>query len=191
MGYPERDKYSHWSNQEPITDVHEVLHFLAEQSRIANEEFHLHRTSGEEWEWELVAPWYTHGSSGGDRSGWDYYQIDPALAEQLVQDGLVTPHRIPRMGYMETRENELVLSSEGRMKVIAFDKEMRIVGEGLLTPGIHTDLTGTPDYRGYRREEFRHGKLYYQFEMPTGGICRVYPEEGKVLLPEEVAALAT
>lgn len=183
--FPKRGEYDHWYNDEPMTDVHEALEFLASKSPLLNEEFHLHPCSRSEWKWELVAPWYTSGDSGGDRSGYHYYQIAQELAERLVAENLVTPRRVPQWGYTETRESELVISSTGRRVIEEFEKTMRTKAESLLRPGVHTDLTGKPVYRGFRRDGYRHGRLYYKFELPGGGCCQVYPEEGKVVLPGE------
>ncbi|MGE5541229.1 MAG: hypothetical protein ACM3TU_03015 [Bacillota bacterium] len=179
---PKRTEHTTWKNPEPYTDIHAVLQLLDEQSK-TYEPFHLDQCRREGCEWEITVPWYTHGDSGGDRSGHDYYQIDPALAEQLVKDGLVIKRSIPHMGYTETREHEFVISRRGKVMLKTYLDEMREKAEALLVPGVHTDLTGEPASQGYDREHWRYGDLYFMFKLPTGGSCKVYPEQGKLVLP--------
>lgn len=189
--FPKRGEYDHWYNDEPFTDIHEVLQLLNTRSPLINEEFHLHPCPEYDWKWEIVEPWFTSGDSGGDRSGYHYYQIAPELAERLVAECLVTPRKQKEWGYTREILDELVISAAGKTMVETFEAEMRARAESMLTPGVHTDLTGDPVYRGFRREGYRHGRLYYKFQLPeSNDCCRVYPEEGRIVLPgaEEEAA---
>jgi hypothetical protein len=172
-----------------MTDLHEALEFLSSTSPVAGDEFHLHRFPFTDCEWELVAPWFTSGSSGGDRSGYHYYQIDPVLATELVKEGFVEKRRVRGWGYTRVVEDELVITEAGRQKLEAYLKEMRAKAESLLKPGVHTDLTGEVDHAGHNRDGYHCGKLYFEFRIPNQGRCRVYPEEGRLLEPEELAAL--
>lgn len=183
--YPKRDEHTHWNNEEPITDVHEALEILSEQSPTDSDEFRLHPTRGKLYAWEIVVPWYTEGDSGGDQSGYHYYQIDETLAETLVKEGLVEKRREPRMGYTHTHNDQLVISQAGRDALDAYLTQMRAKAESLLRPGVHTDLTGKPDYAGHDRDGYHCGKLYFEFRLPdTDRRCRVYPEEDRVVEPE-------
>jgi len=188
--FPKRTEHSFWHNKEPYTDPHEVLELLRSESP-TYEPLHLDRCRSEEYEWEIVVPWYTHGSSGGDMSGHNYYQIAADLAKQLVEEGLVRQRTIPHMGYTETRENEFVISPKGESTLTMYLKEMREKAETMLIPGIHTDLTGTIDYRGHGRDGWREGPLYFQFQLPEErGQCKVYPESERIVMPDEPEAEA-
>lgn len=183
-----RTEYTFWMNDEPYTSLYTVLELLAAQSQ-TYEPHHLHRCDGKDgFDWEIVVPWYSHGCSGGDQSGHHYYQFDPAIAERLVEYELVTPHKEVGWGYTTEVKDKLVISSKGSEELRRFMHDMRTKAESLLKPGVHTDLTGTIDYRGYSRDDHGSGPLHFLFEMPTGGRCRVYPEEEKIVLPEVEAA---
>jgi hypothetical protein len=189
--HPKRGEHSYWENDEPYTDVHIVLELLNKQSP-TYEPNHLDRCTGEEYDWEIIVPWFTYGSSGGDRSGHNYHQIDTALAKELVDNGWVEPRKILHMGYTETRENEFVISPAGKKKLEAYLSEMKARAESLLVPGVHTDLTGSIRYRGHRRDDWGWGPIYLIFDLPEDrGQCHVYPDEGKIVMPEDSTAEAT
>ncbi len=181
--FPKRDAYSSWRNPEPFTDIHMALELLAGDST-TTEPVYLQRCQGEDYEWQIVLPWYTHGSSGGDQSGYDYFQIDPVLAKQLVDERLVAIRRILHLGYTEERKDQFVIDRLGKRKVEDFKREMLAKAESMLTPGVHTNLTAEPERRGSSRDQWRYGALHFDFKMPLGGICRVYPEEGRLIVPE-------
>lgn len=182
---PKRDAYSRWKNPELFTDIHTVLQLLNSKSPTRTPT-HLHEChKGSDFEWEIIVPWYTQGDSGGDQSGYDYFQIEKSLAERLVTEGLVHPRTQVGRGYTTSIKDELVISTLGKEMIEGFQKDMRAKAESMLTPGVHTDLTGKPMYLGSSREHWRYGPLYYEFEMPSGGSCRVYPEEGRIVLPKE------
>lgn len=188
MSFAKRDEYSYWYNETPITDLHEALYFLAREGS-SRDPYCLAKPGGY-WgqkevpdRWELHAPWYREGSSGGDTSGTDYYQIDPALAEQLINEGYVAPRRVKQWGHTEERKDELVITEKGRCVDEAFEKQMLKKAESMLVPGIHTDLTGNPERRQYDRDKFRHGRFYVEFDTPNEGRCRIYPEQDEMIFP--------
>lgn len=183
-----RTEHTFWMNDKPYTNIYVVLELLAAQSQ-TYEPHHLHRCRGNEgFDWEIVVPWYSSGCSGGDTSGHHYYQLDPAVAEQLVKDELVTAHMEKHWGYTTEEKDKLVISHRGSEELRLFMHDMRTKAESLLKPGVHTDLTGKVDYRGHDRDDYGSGPLHFLFEMPTGGRCRVYPEEDRIVLPEVEAA---
>lgn len=184
LRFPRRNDHSRWNNPEPFADAHQVLELLLKDSA-TGEPSYVHNCKGkEEFDWEIIESWYSQGSSGGDRSGYHYYQIDPELAERMKGEGLVEPQKILYPGYTVTEEKQLVISPKGIEQLREYRSAMREKAESLLVPGIHTDLTGEIKYRGYSRDTFGYGALYYEFEMPTGGRCSVYPEDGRIVLPD-------
>ena len=180
---PRRNEHSYWDNKEPITDINEALSFLSHQGS-SSDPIHLarHRRPGGEV-WELVKPWYAEGDSGGDTSGLDYYQIDPALAQRLVAERLVVPHVVKYWGGSYEENDKLVISSAARERDRNFEHEQLGAAEKFLTPGIHTDLTGKPKRVAWGRDHHWYGRLYADYEMPDGRRCRVYPEKGEVVVP--------
>ncbi len=186
MSLRQRTKYSHWYNDAPITNLYEALDTLSSENS-SRRSVHLRKRDSEAGEgYEIAYPWYREGCSGGDTSGTDYYDIDTALAEELIRERLVQPNRVPQWGYTETRENELVLTQAAEQKLELFEKEMERKAESMLTPGIHTDLSGRPKRLCRNRDGFRCGKLYFEYELPEErGVVRVYPEEQRLVMPEE------
>ncbi len=181
--FPQRTKYTTWHNEEPITDVNEALYFLNQQGS-SSEHIHLARRRGADGlEWELVEPWYREGSSGGDTGGEHYYQIDTVLAEKLVRDALVRPHKRVGWGYTREEPDTLVISAKGEQAVRTFEEGMRSKALEFLVPGVHTDLTGEPVRCGNGRDQWRHGRVYFDFRTPAGETCRVYPEQDECIVP--------
>lgn len=178
-----RDQYTPWFNDRPINNVHEALDFLKQQSYVSGEAFHLHHNR-EGW-WELVEPWYSEGDSGGDQSGWNYYQIEEAVALQLVSAGLVAPREVPRMGYTQTIEDELVITQKGQEELAAFGARMVTIAKSMLRPGIHTDLTGEVRQRGSGRRHRSYGPYYVRILGANDEFYRVYPELGKIEGPSQ------
>jgi hypothetical protein len=176
--------HSHWYTEEVFTDINAVLQLLRAESP-TYEPNHIERNRGGDCEWQIVVPWYTQGDSGGDRSGYHYFQIDPDLVKQLIADGLVQKRTDPRIGYTYTYDNEFVVSQAGRDQSRRFESEMQAKAERMLKPGVHTDLTGKPERRGSGRDHWRFGKYYLIFELPGGNYCKVYPEEDRLVLPEQ------
>lgn len=192
MSRPKRDKYTNWWNMAPIADLHEALHLLNEELPWISEDafIRLHdcRSDKGGFPWEIILPWYREGSSGGDASGYHYLQIDPNLAEHLVAEELVDCRRKYQGSLI--LPDEYVISATGRRRWLEFFETMRTKAVGMLKPGIHTDLTGKPLYRGADRDHWRCGNLYFKFEVPLGGDCRVYPEEERILMPDQIETKA-
>ena len=171
----------HWYNEEgPIRDLREALYLLNIDGS-SNDPHHLAQDRDTK-DWEVVAPWYHEGSSGADTSGYDYFQIDQALAEQLVREGFVTTRRVNYMGGFYLNSDELVLSDKAREQVQKFEQDMRLKAQSLLTIGIHTDLTGEVVSGGWGREHRLYGRMHFDFVTPNGR-CRVYPETSSVVFP--------
>jgi hypothetical protein len=172
-------------NESPITDAHEALDiFFAEQTH--RTPIHLFRSveqKGREREYRIVIPWYREGSSGGDTSGESYYQIDVALAEQMISEQFVVPMKVLSWGRTDIDSERFVLNYLGERKSKAFDKAMLEKAESMLTVGIHTDLAGKPERTSYGREGFRCGRFYVDFRTPHEETCRVYPEQEELVCP--------
>lgn len=177
--YPQRTKYTRWSNERPICDINEALHLLAMRSQ-TNDPYCLSRRLADDREiWELVAPWYSEGDSGGDRSGEYYFQIDHQLVPRLIKNGFVMPHERKYWGGTELIQDKLVITQSGREAVRAFEQELIRAAKRMLRPGIDTDLTGQADCRDHDREFYWHGRFYVKFARPeNGGYIRVFPESG-------------
>lgn len=190
--FPKRDKHTFWWNAEPITDIYEALQLLNEELGWIGEDafVRLHDCRGEKvgLSWEIILPWYREGSSGGDMSGRYYFQIDSNLAERLVAEELVEFRR--KYGGSLILRDEYVISRAGHRHWKEYFDTMRAKAVGMLKPGVHTDLSGKPVYVGQSRDHWRYGKLYFEFGMPLGGNCRVYPEDNCILMPEEVVTTA-
>lgn len=184
----ERTKHTWWHNETPITELYEALNFLADPPE-ANDPIHLFRKHERDGGgFELRIPWYHEGSSGGDSSGINYYQIGSELAQRLIDEQLVAPRKVPRWGYTEVREDEFVRTEQGYRLWHTHLNQMEEKAESLLIPGTHTDLTGRPHRVRMGREHFRHGRLRFDYQTPTGDIVYVFPEEGKIEMAPNKAA---
>lgn len=170
-------------NETPITDVHEALDvFFVEQTH--RMPMHLYRgLNKKNPDYRLVIPWHRDGSSGGDTSGENYFQIDPVLAEQMIAERLVVPRKDIGWGYTRDDPERFVLNYLGEQKSKAFDKAMLAKAESMLTVGVHTDLAGKPMRTSYGREGYRCGRFYVDFKTPHEETCRVYPEQEELVCP--------
>ena len=185
-----RTEHTYYCNDAPITDLYEAIYLLSRE-QTSNEPLYLVkdlRTFGGQLAvpnggYELIVPWYNHRGYGSE--GIDYYQIDQGLAQQLVDEKFVVPRQVKHWGYTETKTDEFVLSHAARGKLETFEKEMEKKAESMLTPGIHTDLTGKPKRVAWRRDGFRCGKLYFDYELPRGGTVRVYPQQDRLVMPDK------
>ena len=184
--FPSRDKYSNWFNETPITNLNEVLDVLKEKSTAIEPHF-LSRKNGR---WEIVLPWYRDGSSGGDTWGCHYLQIDPKTAETLISERLVVPNEVKRLGYTETQKDVLVISRKGREQIKEFINSMITKADGMLKPGVHTDLTGKPEHTGCGREDWRYGRFCVKYKMPSGETCCVFPEQNILVVEPLEKAIA-
>ena len=190
--FPKRTPHSYYYNEEPVTDLNEALDLLGSDNS-STDPVHLARKDPRDGEgWEVRIPWYKEGSSGGDTSGIDYYQIDTELAERLVSERMVEPFVVKQWGSSYADSHRLVLTAPSKQRVREFSDDMRAKALKLLIPGIHTDLTGEPDYAGSGRDSYRHGRVWVLLRSPKEGRCRVYTESGVVVFPdttpEEAAA---
>ena len=184
--FPSRDKYSNWFNETPITNLNEVLDVLKDKSTTIEPHF-LSRKNGR---WEIVLPWYRERDSGATSAGYHYLQIDPKTAETLVSEGLVVPNEVKHLGYTETQKDVLVISRKGREIIKMFVESMIKKADGMLQPGIHTDLSGEPARCGYRREHWRYGRLSVEYKMPSGETCCVFPEQNILIVEPLEKAIA-
>jgi len=180
---PRRNEYTHWNNEQPITDLHEALHLLG-MSSSSSDPHHLarrHELLGEIW--ELVASWYREGDSGGDSSGFDYFQIDQNLARELVNERLVQSHVVKYRGGSYEERDKFVISAVARERLHKLDTTLLVQAETLLRPGVHTDLTGKPNRTASGRDRWRYGRFFVDYVIPNGECCRVYPSEGALIVP--------
>jgi hypothetical protein len=182
MTYPRRDKYSYWHNKEPVTDKYEALGLLADQNSSTRP---IHLTKNDEHGWEVVYPWFRDGDSGGCASGDDYFQIDQPLAQSLVNERLVEPFVEKGWGWSRPNPRMLVLARSAREDVRRYEREMQARALTMLILGVHTDLTGQAVSNGWGRESWRTGPLHFDFKSPSAQICRVYPEENRIVYPYE------
>lgn len=171
-----------WYNEVPITDVFELLDLLDSENS-AREPIHLNAYDRSTKEWCVASPWYSEGSSGGDTWGTYYYQVDQSLVFALILEGLVEPLKELEWGHTRYNRQKLVISHFGREKWRSYEKKLLKKAETLLTPGVHTDLTGIPVRNGYGREHFRYGRFHVDFITPSGETCRVFPEQGNLEYP--------
>ena len=173
-----RDEYTHYENAEPVKDPYELMDLLSQGRSDSTDGRYLRVRQGEEI--EMHRGWYVHGDSGGDRSGIDYYQIDPETSKKLIAERWVTPKRIPHMGYTEERKHELVLSEAGKAELRRFHEEQRKAALALLIPGKHSKFSGVFNYRSHGRQYPGVGPLYFEFVTPMDEKVRVCPETKKV-----------
>lgn len=175
MEYPQRDKYTFWHNQYPIEDAYEALSLLAldttsSRPTIIQDCEVLYNVA------EILRHWYREGSSGGDMSGTNYYQVSRRTFERLMAFGMIQIQTIhfPAGGSI-TRADEYVISAEGKRNLKEHDALMLKIAKSMLKPGIDTDLTGqVPNYE-LSREHFRHGEVHVDFFCPDNRTCRIYP----------------
>lgn len=176
----ERDKYTSWRNDAPITDIHEALDILWLEPH-SQRERHIQIANhlADPAKPELHADWYTEGDSGGDMSGWHYFQIDPALVKKLRDEEYLEPRKILFMGGFYLEHEKLVLSEKGKAERKRLQEEKKQAAIKLMRPGIYETLPppydenrvfGEREYHGYG------GRLYFTFRMLNGDEVRVFPD---------------
>jgi hypothetical protein len=178
---------TYWWNDTPIMDVHLALEILLKESAVIGRPTYLHDCQYEKvsHKWEIVEYWYREGSSGGDRGGWNYFQIDARIAEQLVAEKLVIPKEEGAHPCIIKIPYQLLVSDKGRRVYNEYRESMKRKALGMLRPGVHTDLTGETRSRGMDREPWRCGELFFAFDMPLGGQCHVFPGSERIVLVDE------
>jgi hypothetical protein len=187
--FPKRDEYTRWLNAKPIGDLNEALSLLRAQSS-SNESHYLSRRANgqEKMRWEIVIPWYAEGDSGGDRSGYDYVQIDQQLAEKLLSEKHVEGLEVKYWGGSFRERDKFTITKTAAESNREFETALLEKAAALLTPGVHTDLAGEARRIGFGREHWRHGRFYVDFRTPSGDRYRVYPEEGTAVVDPGIAA---
>lgn len=180
-----RDDRTYWWNDGPITDIHEALDLLQKQWGDSGKRF-ISTEDKKGLGFEINLEWYREGSSGGDSSGVDHFDIKPEVVEELVKQGFVEKMRIPEMGYTYTEPYKLVMSQKGQIELERLHEEARRIAHGLLIPGKHSKFSGLFHDAGYGRSGYRGcGRLYYKFRTPQGEKVRVYSDTKEVEKLEE------
>ncbi|KND50696.1 MAG: hypothetical protein ABA06_04555 [Parcubacteria bacterium C7867-001] len=178
-----RTEHTYYWNAAPITNLYEALEVLTFDNSSRTPVHLAHENSPDGKTWEILSPWYREGSSGGDSSGIEYFQIDQELAEKLKAGGYLQPRKEVGWGYTRYNEKELVASQKAHDEDRSHSREMEKVAESMLTAGVHTDLAGSPTRLRFGREDWRTGRLHFDYKMSNGDTCRVYPEEKELVAP--------
>lgn len=173
-----------WINEHPITDAYEALAILAKQSSSAIPH---HIDTNRQWLAEpgcpeIVYTWHRDGDSGGDMSSEDRLDMEQEVAQTLRERRWVEPRRIPQWGHTETRDDELVISGEGREALAAHINTLQEAARKLIIPGKHTKYSGTLFSRGWGLEDYWCGEIYFEYTTPMkeDGLLRVFPKSGRV-----------
>lgn len=182
-----RGEHSTWYNDEPITDLHEALDLLwLERNSVRERYLQIHNSLADPSKPEIHADWYTEGDSGGDMSGWYYFQIDPELAKQLQKEELVEPRKVLYMGGFYLEHEKLVLSGKGKEKRERLNREKKEAAIKLMRPGVYEKLQPLYDERRVfpEREHFLsfgsgYGRLAFTFYMLNGDEVYIFPDTGE------------
>ena len=180
MSQRKRDKFTNWSNQEPIADVYEALEMLKsrQQGRYNDTRFLMREPQD-----EIMVDWYHEADSGGDRSGYDYYEIDPTIVEQLVKERWVTSNVVKFWGGSRTENHKMVISTAGKYELQKYLETTQEDAKKLVVPGKHTKFSGILNSRGYGRDGHQGcgGELYFDFETPMQERLRVFLTSKRVV----------
>ena len=115
MSERRRNEYTRWSNKKPVVDIYELLALLKpRQSGRYSDKRYLRNGRKPP---ELEVNWYSEGDSGGDRSGYDYYEVKPEVAEYLVREHLVEPN-------MQSVGQPVIPTQAGREPIPTFRSEV-------------------------------------------------------------------
>ncbi|MBP7770384.1 MAG: hypothetical protein KA066_00540 [Candidatus Pacebacteria bacterium] len=177
----QRDKFTYWNNEKPIADIYELLELLQpSQSGRYSDKRYLRTDRNPA---ELEVDWYSEADSGGDRSGYDYYEIAPEITEHLVREHWVAPNVKKYWGGSTVEKNKLVLADWGTWALEKYIKEQAEEAKKLLVPGKHSKISGLFDYRTYGRDGHRGegGELYFEFETPQKERFRVHLASKRVI----------
>lgn len=181
--YARRSENTRWSNDIPISDLYEALDlFLSKKSSTEPHHLALRLEDGQNVP-EIVCPWYSTRRER-DSSGCRYFKMTAELADLLIKEHYIRPHRILYMGGSHEDNTKLVITDWAREKVCQYLIEQETRARKLLIPGVHTDLTGVPEMKEMGRTEYSYGRLYFDFTMPSGETCRVFPENGSIVVLE-------
>ncbi len=167
-----RDKFSFFENENPITDLHQILDILSPTRGDSIDGRYINIRNEIP---EIHIGWYIHGDSGGDRSGIDYYQVDAGVVKKLIAEGWVVPKEVSRWGATDIHHHELVLSAQGKEELRHYYKSEEENARKMVEPGVHTKFSGVlylrDKGRGYRSRE----ELFFVFDTPMNERVRVYP----------------
>lgn len=181
MEQRKRDKFTHWRNQKPIADAYELLELL--QPRQGGRSSDSRYLRADKNPPELEVDWYREGSSGGDSSGYEYYEVKPEVVEQLVREHWVEPNVVKFWGGSNIERHKLVLSELGKISLKKHIAGQAEEARRLLIPGEHSKISGLFEYRGYDRDghDGEGGELYFEFETPQKERLQVFLASKRVV----------
>lgn len=176
-----RSEYTYWENQHPVADPYELLSLLrSRQSGRYSDERHLHPHLTPP---ELHLKWHREGSSGGDTSGYDYYEVATEVATHVVRERWVEPHVHKFWGGSTVEKDKLVLSRFGleslRKHIDTQEKEAK----KLIVPGEHTKFSSVFNYRehGWHSQDGEATELCFEFTTPMDERIRVHLSSKRVV----------
>ncbi|MES2203219.1 MAG: hypothetical protein V4474_02800 [Patescibacteria group bacterium] len=175
--FPKRDQYTRWHNERPVKDIHELLELLRPGHHDSTDGRYI-KIDGHKVEVQIG--WFTYGSSGGDRSGFHYYQVEQKTVDELRKNAWVAPRRISRVGYTETQHNKLGLTNKGEGEFKRFLAEQEEKAKALLVPGKHSKFSALFERYDHGRTYGKYGELYFLFRTPMDERVRVFPRLKKV-----------
>ena len=171
-----RSKDTSWENDAPIADLLEALDLLYEGHHVYRPKHYLSTRKSPP---EIHVEWYIDGDSGGGRSGTDYYQIDRAVSQQLIDGGFVTPRIEKGWGWSRRESEVLVLSEAGLTLREKLRDEQFQIAKAFLRPGVHSKWSSIFNCTGSSREKMEWGRLSFSFITPLGEKVRIYPDNGE------------
>ena len=173
-----RDQYTEWANEQPLTDIYQILAMLEprQQGRYSDRRWIYSRNVP-----ELQIRWCREADSGGDSGSTEYLEIDPEAFERLVEEGLVAPNMLRYGGGVRLEGHKLVPTDAGRSRLRVYLAAQREAARKLVVPGEHTKFSATLFPQGQGYEGFHgEGPLYFEFVTPMNERLRVYPRTNKV-----------
>jgi len=177
----QRDKFTYWNNQKPVADIYELLELLQPiQSGRYSDKRYL-RTDRDPA--ELEVDWYSEADSGGDRSGYDYYEVKLEVVEQLVREHWVEPNVKKYWGGSTVETNKLVLSELGKQSLRDYIQGQADEAMKFLMSGKYSKISDKFYCRDHGRDGHRAegGELYFEFETPKKKRFRVFLASKRVV----------
>lgn len=167
-----RTENTYWSNDTPITDLHEGL------DAIAGHKTYLY--TGHDLA-DQTQPEIRQDFSE-DSSGYRifYLEIDPELARRLIAEKLVTPIQTPYPGYTKTVKDRLALSPAGWEKRDSLHEEKGLLAQSMLKAEEDRALGDVIHFRHGRKHRGRWGEIFFDFKLSSGEKVRVFPDKGRV-----------
>ncbi len=171
-----RTENTYWSNDTPITDLHEALDAIGGYRTY----LYIGQDLADKARPEIRQDLSANYAASKENPKFTYLEIDPELARRLIAEKFVTPMRVSILGLIKTLNDMLVLSSAGWERRQGLREEKELLAQSMLKTEEYGAPSNVVNFRHGRRHKGHWGEIFFDFKTPSGEKVRVFPDNGKI-----------